>query len=110
MGQGQYLGCAVRLWSGQGISKMGEIGRMSFTDRDIRPAELDAAKRREIERDIAWLSERRHQFVPVACPACDTDRGEAAFQKDGFQFPRCSACGTIYMSPRAAPKLMAEFY
>ena len=83
---------------------------MSFTQNDIRPVELEAAKTREIERDMQWLVARQAQFVPAACPACAKDDPRPAFDKYGFRFVECPHCRTVYMSPRASPALMAEFY
>jgi 2-polyprenyl-3-methyl-5-hydroxy-6-metoxy-1,4-benzoquinol methylase len=83
---------------------------MAFTENDIRPVAFDAGKREALERDLDWLRARRAGFVEVDCPACDgKDRGPA-FEKFGFSFQRCAACGTAYMSPRATPELLGAFY
>jgi 2-polyprenyl-3-methyl-5-hydroxy-6-metoxy-1,4-benzoquinol methylase len=82
---------------------------MSFTPNDIRPAELEEGKAREIQRDIEWLVGRRARFVAVTCPACGA-AGRPSFEKFGFAFEECPSCRTVFMSPRATPQIMAEFY
>ena len=82
---------------------------MSFTPDDIRPASLEEGKAREIARDTEWLASRRNGFVAVSCPACGAS-GKPAFEKLGFRFEECPACRTVFMSPRATPEIMGEFY
>lgn len=79
---------------------------------DIRPPDLEAGKLDALEEDLVWLRERRAQFVTVGCPACATASTEAApaFEKYGFSFLQCDSCGTAYMSPRATPAILNEFY
>jgi 2-polyprenyl-3-methyl-5-hydroxy-6-metoxy-1,4-benzoquinol methylase len=82
---------------------------VSFAPDDIRPAALEEGKAREIARDMEWLASRRGAFVAVPCPACGTE-GRSSFEKFGFSFKECPACRTVYMSPRATPEIMSEFY
>lgn len=77
---------------------------------DIRPDELRRGQAEAYERDLERLRRRLPEFVRVACPACGSDASEAAFQKYTFQFQRCRPCGTIYMSPRPNPEVMASYY
>lgn len=83
---------------------------MGFTENDIRPVAFDDGKRDALERDLAWLRARRDRFVDVDCPACGGAARTPAFEKFGFSFQLCTTCGTAYMSPRATPALLGEFY
>lgn len=77
---------------------------------DIRPTELRALQEQAYARDLERLRKRLAEFVPVACPACGTDRSQPAFEKYGFSFRRCQECRTLYMSPRPTPEVMASYY
>ncbi|WP_168207236.1 methyltransferase domain-containing protein [Tardiphaga sp. vice278] len=82
---------------------------MNIAPEDIRPAALEEGKAREIQRDTDWLVARQPDFVAVKCPACGA-AGKPAFEKFGFSFEDCPSCRTVFMSPRATPEIMAEFY
>jgi SAM-dependent methyltransferase len=61
-------------------------------------------------RDIARLHRRLDEFVAAPCPACGADDAEPRFKKYRCQFGRCRRCGTLYMSPRPSPAVMADYY
>lgn len=77
---------------------------------DIRPAQLRQGQIAAYERDLQRLRKHLPEFVQVACPACGADTPALAFEKYGFQFQRCRACRTLYMSPRPTPEIMASYY
>ena len=77
---------------------------------EIRPTELRRLQEEAYARDLDRLRQRLPEFVQVACPACEGERSQAAFEKYGFSFRRCQACRTIYMSPRPTPAVMASYY
>lgn len=83
---------------------------MALTENDIRPHRFDEGKNAALERDLAWLRERRAHFVDVPCPACLGERHVPAFEKFGFSFVSCLDCRTAYMTPRAPAALLGEFY
>jgi 2-polyprenyl-3-methyl-5-hydroxy-6-metoxy-1,4-benzoquinol methylase len=58
---------------------------------------------------MQWLAARQAEFVAVSCPACGAG-GRPAFVKFDFKFQECPACRTVFMSPRATPEIMSEFY
>lgn len=99
----------------------GHIGREQMSENDsekpnsmrvddIRPDDLRSGQVAAYERDLQRLRQRIDEFVSVSCPACEADAPEAAFEKYGFQFQRCRCCGTLYMSPRPTPDVMASYY
>jgi SAM-dependent methyltransferase len=83
---------------------------MDLTEDHIRPHRFDAGKEAALEADLAWLRERRSEFINVPCPACLRTRRAPAFEKFGFSFVSCLDCRTVYMAPRAPAHLLGEFY
>jgi 2-polyprenyl-3-methyl-5-hydroxy-6-metoxy-1,4-benzoquinol methylase len=91
------------------MTSLGDTGR-PLSEHELCPDDLLAGQEAAFERDIARLHERRSEFVAVQCPACASGSAHAAFEKYGFSFLRCTACRTIYMSPRPSERLMADYY
>jgi len=87
-----------------------ERGFEVFKEDDIRPALLFEETQSAYAEDIKWLTARREKFVEVSCPACESDKKTFHFEKNGFKYHKCSACRTVYISPRPSVKLMSEFY
>lgn len=48
--------------------------------------------------------------VETACVACGDDDGSFQFEKNGFGYVRCAACGTLYQSPRPSRAAFEAFY
>ncbi len=82
----------------------------SLCEAEIRPDELMNEQTRRYAADVAWLIERRERFVAVACPACDSPDAQLAWLKFGLEYQRCSDCDTVFVSPRPAPDLLAQYY
>lgn len=81
-----------------------------LSEKELCPDELLAEQEAAFERDIQRLQARSSEFVEVRCPACESDVATEAFEKFEFLFRRCSACRTIYMSPRPSESVMADYY
>lgn len=81
-----------------------------FRQDDIRPGRFEGLKLEAAAVDIATLAAQRAGFVEVNCPACGGADSLPAFEKHGFAFRQCPACRTVFMSPRATPQMLAEFY
>lgn len=77
---------------------------------DIRPSDLMEKKKPALEHDKAYLRERRELFIEIDCPACQSQNHAFWGEKEGFSYRKCSSCQTLFMSPRATEKLLAEFY
>jgi len=82
----------------------------TMREDEIRPDHLMQEQSRRFEADIARLLKRRDDFVRVACPACGSQSSRSAFQKYTLDYVVCSACETIYMSPRPSPSLLETYY
>jgi 2-polyprenyl-3-methyl-5-hydroxy-6-metoxy-1,4-benzoquinol methylase len=81
-----------------------------LSETELCPADLLAGQEAAFARDIARLHARRGEFVAVDCPACAGTARRHAFAKYGFDFATCEECGTIYMTPRPSPEVMAAYY
>jgi 2-polyprenyl-3-methyl-5-hydroxy-6-metoxy-1,4-benzoquinol methylase len=81
-----------------------------LSEKELCPEDLLAGQEAAFARDIARLQARRAEFVAVVCPCCAGADARPAFSKFGFEFARCFDCGTIYMTPRPSPPLMAAYY
>ena len=79
-------------------------------ESELCPDDLLAAQEAAFGRDVERLLARRADFVDVSCPACGGAAREPAFTKMGFDWVRCPACRTIYMSPRPSESIMAGYY
>lgn len=81
-----------------------------LTEADLCPSDLLRGQEEAFARDVERLKARRGAFVRVACPACGAADAAPAFEKFTFSYVRCRPCGTIYMSPRPSPAVMASYY
>lgn len=46
----------------------------------------------------------------VACPACTQVEASPAFEKSGYNFRRCGACGLVFASPYPTAEQLAAYY
>jgi len=72
-------------------------------ENDIRPAALLDAFFERLQRDAARLAVQRPHFVECPCPFCAETPQRSAFEKEGFRYVECDACGSLYASPRPTP-------
>jgi 2-polyprenyl-3-methyl-5-hydroxy-6-metoxy-1,4-benzoquinol methylase/Zn ribbon nucleic-acid-binding protein len=82
----------------------------TFLEHEIRPADTAAEQKRLYEKDLGSLLASRAQFVAVACPACDGQDSTLRFEKFTLTYRECTTCGTVYISPRPTPELLADYY
>ena len=83
---------------------------MTFSQDDIRPEIFTDDKLQALHKDLERLRLHQSAFVEVNCPACGSSSKHFVFEKYGFQFVECILCETVYMSPRATPEILREFY
>jgi len=83
--------------------------REPMKEHEIRPealfnryVELSAADARE-----CFGADPR---AVVACVACGESEGGFEFEKNGFAYVRCDACGTLFQSPRPSGAAFDAFY
>lgn len=77
---------------------------------DIKPpALMSEFKKLSIQDAAEFLSDPAHQ-VPCACPACGQTAATPAFSKQDFLYSECTACGSVYVSPRPSESLLQHYY
>ena len=81
-----------------------------LSEHELCPDDLLAGQEAAFARDVAGLHARRNEFADVSCPACGGGSRSPAFSKYGFSFQTCTACRTIYMSPRPSAAVMSDYY
>ena len=81
-----------------------------LSESELCPVDLLAGQEAAFARDVARLHARASEFVAVDCPACGGKASTPIFAKYGLAFRGCTACKTIYMSPRPSPAVMSEYY
>ena len=79
-------------------------------ESSIRPAELFNKYLELSRQDIDRFFIDRREFREVSCPACGGERSEPGLEKFGFTYLICSACGSLYLSPRPSPESLNRYY
>ena len=81
-----------------------------LSEHAIRPKDTAAEQQRRYLADLDRLLARRAEFVAVACPACGAQETTRAFEKHTLAYERCAGCGTVYITPRPPPPVLADYY
>lgn len=81
----------------------------NFSENDIRPLELKKKQRELIAEDLKYLKKLSDKFVKVNCPACGSSSSSLKYKKNGFKYPECKQCLTVYMSPRPTTDIIFDF-
>lgn len=79
-------------------------------EEQIRPSALMKDKEDSLNADVAFLIERKSEWVSVACPSCGISTSTHFGNKQGFSFDLCETCGTVYTNPRPSLGLLHQFY
>lgn len=69
-------------------------------ENDIRPPALFARYLELSRQDNERFFSDHSAFVEVPCPACGSIDVTPSFDKQGFTYCECSACKSLYMTPR----------
>lgn len=88
----------------------GESIKVTLTENEIRPQVLMAEQAARFANDIRRLNGRKDEFVEVPCPACGADEAQKRFEKYGLDYVDCQSCGTMYVTPRPTPEILAWYY
>ena len=79
-------------------------------ESEIRPLPVFSRYLELVRQDGVRLLQSQTEFVRVPCPGCGAEDGETAFEKEGFRYESCRACGSLYVSPRPTPKMIEQSY
>jgi 2-polyprenyl-3-methyl-5-hydroxy-6-metoxy-1,4-benzoquinol methylase len=75
---------------------------------EIRPKELFNTYLKLARQDAkTYFSDAACEYC--TCPACG-EKGEFAFNKNGFEYVICSSCETLYVSPRPIAEAFSRYY
>lgn len=78
-------------------------------EAEIRPPDL-FRQFLALAREDAESFFDREQFIEVACPGCTAETAHLAFEKLGFRYVVCDACGSLYTSPRPTRQALRCYY
>lgn len=79
-------------------------------ENDIRPDGMLREVLRLIEEDNREFLAFAREYVEIPCPACESNHNRPAFEKSGFTFVSCDACGTLFVNPRPNLEMLERFY
>ena len=78
-------------------------------ESEIRSSKMLERFLKAAREDVDKLFDK-NRFETHPCPACGSVEFRAAFEKMGFHYVLCEACGTLYANPRPTQKQLDEFY
>lgn len=79
-------------------------------DADIRPPELLNEFRRLSSRDATAFFPTTNAREEITCPACGEEARRAAFTKETFSYVQCTACNSLYVSPRPSEAALQRYF
>lgn len=86
------------------------VVQSSMRSADIRPPEV-VRRMQELAAEAAGsFLARLDRLETVACPACDEQVAEPAFERFGFQYVECAACHSLYVARRPTAEALREHY
>jgi len=71
------------------LEKLNKVHNISF-EREIKRLQI---------KDIERLVNKSKYFILTACPACNSNMSELAYDLYGLSYRKCLLCDTIYLSP-----------
>jgi SAM-dependent methyltransferase len=83
------------------------VSLQDLVDNEIRPGALLEEFRTITRTSVADLLSGPRVEVP--CPGCGATSGSPAFEKIGFAYQRCHACGSVFASPRPPAGALARY-
>ena len=79
-------------------------------ESEIRPKEFFDKYLELTMIDVKSYFSNKERFEEVPCPGCHSYNETIDFEKDGFNFKKCSHCSTLYCSPRPCQKDIDLYY
>jgi 2-polyprenyl-3-methyl-5-hydroxy-6-metoxy-1,4-benzoquinol methylase len=76
----------------------------------IRPERIMKDAEAAYTKDLLFYEQNRKRFIERECPGCGIASSESFASHRGFNFNRCSACWSVFMSPGPSEELLSEFY
>ena len=79
-------------------------------ETEIRADDLRSEGKKPLQNRPGKYFIKQKHFVEVSCPACDKDKNEFFYKRDGFSFVKCTACETVFVNPRPTQEMIFEHY
>jgi 2-polyprenyl-3-methyl-5-hydroxy-6-metoxy-1,4-benzoquinol methylase len=79
-------------------------------EADIRPAQVHKRYLALTKKDTETFFADRAGWAERPCPGCGGDRVVPAFDKHGFPYVVCTACRSLFVSPRPPQSALDRFY
>lgn len=79
-------------------------------ESDIRPQALFDRYLELCRADIDRFFADKSQFIPMPCPACESESFLFGLEKFGFRYVTCLDCGSLYLSPRPTLEMVNTYY
>jgi Zn ribbon nucleic-acid-binding protein len=78
-------------------------------EASVHPNGVYANLVRAFNEAASDLLVHKNRFIDSPCPACGSSESCQAFEKLGFIFRECGACGSLFTSPRPNRELMESY-
>lgn len=79
-------------------------------ESDIRPEALMERYLALSAEDVRAFAGQGGRWEEVPCPGCGGEDASPAFDKQGFSYVTCPACGSLFVSPRPGRAQLDAFY
>ncbi len=79
-----------------------------FSERDIRPG-LEMTEYLSLVQKDVWTY-FKGDLITIECPGCLSSNYNPVFERFGFDYVGCEACGTVFMNPRPSQECVNTYY
>lgn len=86
------------------------VSVQEIAELEIKPSAEVAEWRRLVAAEIATRWGDRSDWIVVPCPACGSDRADAAFEQLSIAYTECKDCGTLYAPRRPDESALRAWY
>ena len=82
----------------------------NVVELEVKPQAMLQEYRQLLAKDVkTWLA-IPDQLTHRACPGCQADTSNLAFEKFGFTYLECQQCHSAYVSPCPSAETLTNFY
>jgi 2-polyprenyl-3-methyl-5-hydroxy-6-metoxy-1,4-benzoquinol methylase len=79
-------------------------------EADIRPARVHERYLTLTQEDTKTFFADHESWAECPCPGCGSESVAPAFTKHGFRYVECTACASLFASPRPPQSALDHFY
>ena len=81
-----------------------------YHQSDFKPSDMLKQYLQMLSADIFHFFVDGRKLAEVPCPACGSADGVSVFERYRLTYRQCSACDTLYVSPRPSDEQINHFY